>query len=445
VTLTATQQKIQQGFKDEIQEERLLDCMRCGFCLPACPTYIHTNYDEMHSPRGRIALMKAVREGLIPWDDDIEHSLNVCLGCRACEPACPAGVEYGHMLENARSVIQEVKGKNVVEKTVRHVAFNHLFQDQNKLSQATNLLRFYQQSGLQKVARKVGFLKLFPTTMRELEKVIPTVPSQKELKMRGSFFPAIGKKKATVAFFTGCLMDTLFTTTNNSTITLLQKAGCDVYIPKEQGCCGALHAHSGEKRSAMELAKRNVEAFEKLSVDYIVNNAGGCGAFLHDYHFVLEREKSWQTRASRFQQKITDISTILATLGFTDYTLRAKQSTIVTYQDSCHLRNVSRVVNEPRELLKSIDNVDFIELQGADQCCGSAGIYNLLESEMSMKILDDKMGKVKDTQATVVITSNPGCLLQMKLGIERAGLGDKMIALHLVDFLSDYVSCEICE
>jgi glycolate oxidase iron-sulfur subunit len=445
VTQTVIQKKIQQGLKDSIQEENLLDCMRCGFCLPACPTYIHTNYDETHSPRGRIALMKAVRDGFIPWDDDVEHSLDVCLGCRACEPACPAGVQYGHMLESAREVVQQVKKKGVIERTVRNVAFNHLFQNQDTLSKATNLLHFYQKSGLQKLTRKIGFLSIFPETMREMEQVLPNVLNQKEIKERGTFFSAIGEKRATVAFFTGCLMDTMFFETNSSTIKLLQHAGCDVYIPKEQACCGALHAHSGEKKSATTLAKRNIEAFESLSVDYIVNNAGGCGAFLHDYPYLFEHDQKWSERALAFKYKVTDISTILSKLDFTQYKLRAKQPVVVTYQDSCHLRNVSGVISEPRNLLNSIDNAYYVELNGADQCCGSAGIYNLLQSEMSMKILDDKMEKVKDTKAAIVITSNPGCLLQMKLGIKRAGLSHQMESIHIVDFLSDYVSFEMSE
>jgi glycolate oxidase iron-sulfur subunit len=278
-----------------------------------------------------------------------------------------------------------------------------------------------------------------------MEQVLPNVLNQKEIKERGTFFSAIGEKRATVAFFTGCLMDTMFFETNSSTIKLLQHAGCDVYIPKEQACCGALHAHSGEKKSATTLAKRNIEAFESLSVDYIVNNAGGCGAFLHDYPYLFEHDQKWSERALAFKYKVTDISTILSKLDFTQYKLRAKQPVVVTYQDSCHLRNVSGVISEPRNLLNSIDNAYYVELNGADQCCGSAGIYNLLQSEMSMKILDDKMEKVKDTKAAIVITSNPGCLLQMKLGIERAGLSHQMESIHIVDFLSDYVSFEMSE
>jgi glycolate oxidase iron-sulfur subunit len=440
MTQTVIQKKIQQGFEQSINEESLLDCMRCGFCLPACPTYIHTNQDETHSPRGRLALMKAVRDGVLPWDEDVEESLDLCLGCRACEPACPAGVQYGHILENARAVIQDVKKKSVMEKTVRNVAFNHMFHDQKKLSQATNLLRFYQQSGLQKAVRKVGFLTLFSETMEGMERVLPKIPSQKQVKERGSFFPALIERKATVAFFTGCLMDTMFTGTNASTIRLLQKAGCDVYIPEEQGCCGALHAHSGEQNGSVALAKRNLEAFESLSVDYIVNNAGGCGAFLHDYPFLFEEEPYWHEKAVQFQSKVVDISTLLSNLDFHRFRLTSKEPVTVTYQDSCHLRNVSRVIDEPRDLLNSIEHVSFIELEGADQCCGSAGIYNLLESKMSMKILDHKMDKVRETKAALIITSNPGCLLQMKLGIERADLTNKMQAMHIVDFLSDYVS-----
>lgn len=437
--LTTLQQQIQQGFKEEIKEESLLDCMRCGFCLPACPTYLQTGYDETHSPRGRIALMKAVRDGMITFDSDVENSLNLCLGCRACEPACPAGVQYGHLLENARAVIHESKNKSLVEKTVRHVAFGHLFNDKNKMSKATGLLRFYQTSGLRKVTRKIGFLKLFPETMRQMEKVLPEVPKQKVHKTRENFFVAHGEKKATVAFFTGCLMDTMFTQTNQATISLMQKAGCDVWIPEQQGCCGALHAHSGEKKGAQELAKRNIEAFESLGVDYIVNNAGGCGAFLHDYPFVLTGDPHWQEKAISFQSKVIDISSLLSRLDFQKLQLASKENIIVTYQDSCHLRNVTRVVNEPRAILQSIDNVDYVELEGADQCCGSAGIYNLLESKMSMKILDDKMKKVKQTNAAIIVTSNPGCLLQMKLGIEREGLSDYIKAVHLVDFLSENV------
>ncbi|MET3698301.1 glycolate oxidase iron-sulfur subunit [Bacillus oleivorans] len=439
---TALGQRIHQGFKEKIDEESLLDCMRCGFCLPACPTYIQTGHDETHSPRGRIALIKAVRDGMIQWDDDVENSLNVCLGCRACEPACPAGVQYGHILENAREVINEAKPKGVLEKTVRNVAFGHLFNDKTKMSKATGLLRFYQTSGLQTVTRKIGFLKLFPDTMRQMEKVLPKVPNQKEIMKRASFFPAICDKKATVAFFTGCLMDTMFTGTNNSTISLLQKAGCEVWIPEQQACCGALHAHSGEKNNAARLAKQNIEAFESLKADYIVNNAGGCGAFLYDYPFVLEKDPDWKERALVFQAKIIDISSLLTKLEFNQLKLKAYNQITVTYQDSCHLRNVTKVIQQPRDLIQSIGNVEYIELDGADSCCGSAGIYNLIENKMSMKILDDKMKKVKRTNAAVIVTSNPGCLLQMKLGIERAGLSEKITAVHLVDFLADYVEIE---
>lgn len=439
MTQTVLQQKIQQGFKDEIDEESLLDCMRCGFCLPACPTYIQTGQDEAHSPRGRIALIKAVRDGFVSWDDDIENSLNVCLGCRACEPACPAGVQYGHILENARAVIHESKNKGVMEKAVRNIAFGYLFEDKKNMSKATGLIRFYQKSGIQKLSRKIGFLQLFPDTMRQMEKILPEIPKQKEHKTRGTLFPAIGDRKTTVAFFAGCLMDTMFTKTNQYTISLLQKAGCEVWIPEQQGCCGALHAHSGEKERAASLAKRNIEAFEAMDIDYIVNNAGGCGAFLHDYPFVLERDSEWHEKALRFQEKVIDISSILTKLDISNVNMKSKHNVIVTYQDSCHLRNVTKVINEPRDILKSIQNVEYVELEGAEYCCGSAGIYNLLESKMSMKILDDKMEKVKETKAAIIVTSNPGCLLQMKLGIERAGVSDRMQAVHLVDFLSEYV------
>lgn len=425
---------IQIAFKERMNEDELLNCMRCGFCLPSCPTYLVSGYKESQSPRGRIALMKAVYDGVIQPDDEFVNSLNLCLGCRACEPVCPSDVHYGHLLEEARDIINQNKKHSLPVRTVRKVVFEKLFPKKSNLINVTSLVGYYQRSGLQKVARKIGFMKLFPDNLREMEKILPDIPKKKEMIDRDEHFAPAGSKKATVAFFSGCLMDTMFMETNHATIQLLQKAGCEIVIPKTQSCCGALHGHGGEKEIAKELAKQNIEAFEEHDVDYIITNAGGCGAFLIEYDHLLKDEPEWSERAKAFVAKIKDITEILYELDFhKKYSLSLPEQ-IVTYQDSCHLRNVMKTSKAPRELLRSIKGITFKEMENADSCCGSAGIYNIVEPKTSMEILDQKMVKIKKTKATTIVTANPGCLMQMMLGIEREKLKD-VKAVHIVDLL----------
>nr|WP_251045891.1 MULTISPECIES: (Fe-S)-binding protein [unclassified Oceanobacillus] len=421
-----------------MDRDELENCMRCGFCLPVCPTYIQSGYDETQSPRGRIALMKGIVDGEIEPDEDIEQTLNECLGCRACEPACPAGVNYGQLLEEARDIFNQNKQHSLPEKVIRKTVFEGLFPHQNRMENMTSLLTFYQRSGLQKIARNIGFMKLFPDTLATMEKVLPSTPSRKEMRSQVSYYVHKSQPKATVAFFKGCLMDTMFREVNKATIELLQKVGCDIAVPDTQNCCGALHGHSGEKEKAKELAKKNIAAFEEVGADYIITNAGGCGAFLHDYGHLLHDDPEWSERAANFASKIKDITAILIDLDFHLTPLQMPEQ-VVTYQDSCHLRNVQKTFDEPRLLLQSIDGLHYEEMNDAARCCGSAGIYNIVHSELSMKHLDYKMEQVKDTAATTIVTTNPGCLLQMKLGIEREGLSDKMRAVHIVELLIEAV------
>ncbi|MGV3466688.1 MAG: (Fe-S)-binding protein [Heyndrickxia sp.] len=440
MTTVSEQAIIAKEFAERMDEDELLNCMRCGFCLPSCPTYIESGFQEIQSPRGRIALMKAVKDGIIEPDEDVERSLSLCLGCRACEPVCPSGVKYGHLLEDARDIIQQNKKHSIPVHTVRKAVFEGLFPHQNRMQTVTGLLGFYQRSGLQKLTRKIGFMKLFPESMATMERVLPNVPKVKEMKSRPEFIPVTGQKTKRVAFFSGCLMDTMFLDTNNATIKLLQLAGCEIVIPKSQACCGALHGHSGEKVKAMEMAKRNIEAFENINADYIITNAGGCGAFLIDYDHLLKDDLDWKARAVAFKNKLKDITQILVELDFHHKIPLRLSRRIVTYQDSCHLRNVMKTSDAPRTLLKAIEGVEFREMNKADSCCGSAGIYNIVESEMSMKILDSKMENAKATNAATIVTANPGCLLQMKLGIEREGLSEKVEAVHIVDLLAEAAS-----
>lgn len=431
---------IQEDFKLHMDEEELLNCMRCGFCLPHCPTYIETQ-NEADSPRGRIALMKAVTDGFIDFDEDVERHLDLCLGCRACEPVCPANVQYGHLIEEARDVINRHKKHSLPAKTIRKMTFEKLFPQQKRMRKMTGLLSFYQRSGLQTVARKTKLLAVLPSQLQSMEKILPDAPSYKTMKSRPTHLKAIGETKKKVAFFTGCLMDTMFLTTNEATTKLLQLAGCEIFIPESQACCGALHGHSGEKAQAKALAKRNIEAFEQLDVDTIITNAGGCGAFLYDYAHLLKDEAEWVERAQRFTQALQDLSSILIELGFLEKTLSLPNQ-VVTYQDSCHLRNVMRVSTEPRQLIQAIDGVTYREMANADRCCGSAGIYNLIQPEMSTNILTEKMRHAKMTNATTIVTSNPGCLLQMKLGVEQEGLTERVRVVHIADLLHEAIENE---
>ncbi|PFE46238.1 (Fe-S)-binding protein [Bacillus cereus] len=436
---TLNKENIQKEFKERLSEDELLNCMRCGFCLPTCPTYIQSGYKESHSPRGRIALMKAVVDGLIEPDEDVENTLNVCLGCRACEPVCPSGVNYGHLLEETRDIINQNKKFSVPVKAVRKVVFEGLFPHQNRMRTLTGLIGFYQRSGLQTLTHKTGIMKLFPETLATMDRVLPKVPKMKEMKDRPAFLPAESTKKKQVAFFTGCLMDTMFLETNNATMKLLQLAGCDIVIPKTQSCCGALHGHAGEKSGAKELAKRNIKAFEDLNIDYIITNAGGCGAYLVDYDYLLKDDPQWAERAKQFVSKIKDITAILVELDFHKRNDLRLKPQIITYQDSCHLRNVMRTSSEPRMLLEAIQGATYREMKDADRCCGSAGIYNIVHSELSMEFLDYKMDRVHETEAATIVTANPGCLLQMKLGIEREGLSHKMRGIHILDLLLEAI------
>ncbi|MGG3640398.1 (Fe-S)-binding protein [Bacillus gobiensis] len=434
-----TQEKIQTDFKKRMDEKELLNCMRCGFCLPSCPTYIETNKNEAASPRGRIALMKGVVDGHIEPDKDVEHQLNLCLGCRACEPVCPAGVKYGQLLEEARDIIEQNKKHSLPVKVLRKAVFHHFFPYPNRIRGVMVLMSFYQRSGLQKVVRKSGVLKLLGENLSDMEKILPKVPGIRKMKGRPHHVKPEGKIKKRVAFFSGCLMGTMFLPTNDATIKLLQLSGCEVVIPKEQCCCGALHGHSGEKEKAKELAKRNIIAFEDLKVDAIITNAGGCGAFLIEYDHLLRDDPRWADRAAAFSSKLKDLSAVLTELDFHKQKLSLQNETI-TYQDSCHLRNVMGTSSEPRKLLQAIQGSEYREMKNADRCCGSAGIYNLVEQEMSMQILDHKMENAEASEATIIVTANPGCLLQMKLGIQREGLENKVRAVHIADLLVEAIA-----
>lgn len=424
---------MRQAFIDTIDYEEILNCTRCGFCLPSCPTYTQTG-DEVQSPRGRIALMKGVIDGVIEPDADVKRSIDLCLGCRACEPACPSGVNFGQLLEQTREAIYQTKHLSLAQRLTRKVTFEGIFPHHNRMVHLAGLTRMYQQSGLQSLARSIRFMHVLPKRLQRMESVLPEMPNRKQMVQRPTLVPARGPKKKRVAFFTGCLMDTMFLSTNDATIELLQLAGCEVVLPENQHCCGALHGHSGERQQGKELAKKNIVAFEHEQIDMIITNAGGCGAFLHDYEVMFQDDPDWADRARNFSEKITDISTVLVELHMDQMDLQSEEQ-IVTFQDSCHLRNGQHVSEAPRKLIQAVEGVTYVEMEDASHCCGSAGIYNIIEHDMSMHILDTKMIYTKKTKAKTIITANPGCFLQMKLGVKREGLEEGVRVVHLVDFL----------
>lgn len=386
--------------------------------------------------------MKAVTDGIMVPDQAFEDQMNHCLGCRACEPACPAGVQYGQLIEQARDAIEDHKEHKTWVKVTRKAAFKTVFPHQERMKWVGRGLQFYQKSGLRTVAHASGAMKLFPKHMRDMEKILPDASGKGVVEKIGERHPAKGEKVATVALFRGCIMDVLFTETNIHTVDLLTAAGFEVVIPREQNCCGALHAHSGEAEGARDLARRNIKAFKAAGVDYIVSNAGGCGAILTEYDHLLHEDPQWREDAVWFAERVVDISDLLVRAGRSldfsqDKTQGVAEPVRITYQDSCHLRNVMKSADAPRKLMRQVEGAQFIEMKNADRCCGSAGIYNVTQPVMAGQILDHKMEHVEATGASYLLTSNPGCLLQMKHGIDEQGLSGQMKAVHIVDFLHE--------
>lgn len=426
----------------KLDYDQLTNCMRCGFCLPACPTFRETGL-EPESPRGRIALMKAAADGIMEPDQAFEDQMNHCLGCRACEPACPADVKYGQLIEQARDAIEDHADHSVPVTGIRKLFFKGIFPYRKRLQWLGRSLAVYQKSGLRRIVRGSGMMRLLPSHMREMELILPDATAKGVVERIGTVYPAKGEMIARVALFRGCMMDVLFAETNVNTVKLLSEAGFEVVIPNEQVCCGALHAHSGEMDLARELALANLNVFKEAGIEYIVSNAGGCGALLVEYDHLMKDDPELRETAAWFASRVIDVSQLLAERGripsFTDSEGNASLPVTITYQDSCHLRNVMKSSDAPRQLIKQVANVNFMEMKESDRCCGSAGIYNVTQPGMAGQILEHKMEHANNTRARYLLTSNPGCLLQMKLGVLKHGAADQMEVKHVVDFLYERV------
>ena len=396
-----------------------LDCIHCGLCLSSCPTY-RVLGNEMDSPRGRIYLMRAYDEGRAKVTDSFVEHMFRCLDCRACETACPSGVHFGHMME-------EMRGKIVEDRPAHWVArlmLNHVFPHPFRFQLASRMLQLYRVSGFQSFIRSTGLLKRIAPRMAAAEALMPDVDIQPGVTL-DSHYRAEGKKQGTVAFFTGCVMNSMMGSINRASVRLLVAAGYDVIVPGAQICCGALANHAGLRQTAREMAQANIRAFPLDQLDAVIINAAGCGAMLKEYPLLIEG-------AEGFSAKVKDIAEFLASTRIYDR-LNIPVRQRVGYDDPCHLIHGQGVKSEPRKLLKAIPGIQFVEVEGADQCCGSAGIYNITQNELSMEILDRKMEKIRKADIEILATGNPGCMFQFRYGAKKAGM--KLEVVHPVELL----------
>lgn len=403
-------------------------CVHCGLCLNDCPTYRLWHF-EGDSPRGRIRQMVLVEQGQLAISDTFVGHIDKCLDCRACETACPSGVEYGKLVEHARARIEQEFKRPFLTRLARNFVFNRLLPFPARIRIAANLLKFYQRSGLQFLARASGILKL--VGMAHRERLLPKIDANYFFPQIGKTFPATGQKRARVAFFAGCIANVTFTKLNAATIRVLTANGCEVVVPDQQLCCGALAAHAGVRETARQLARANIAAFARDEFDAVVTNAAGCGSTLKEYHHLFSANEPEHAGALAFAKKMRDVTEFLASLGLT---APLNQTPLrVTYQDSCHLLHGQKVREAPRQLLKAIPGVEFVELPYTEICCGSAGIYNVTQTSASMDLLAEKMKHAQATRATMIVTANPGCLLQLRAGTEIHGTGQEV--LHVMELL----------
>ena len=396
-------------------EEDLYKCVHCGFCLQACPTYVETGL-ETESPRGRIALMKAVRAGRIGITPSVLEHWELCIQCRACEAACPSGVPYGRMIEATMAEASRQHSLSLVSRALSSIALGHVLPHQRRLSMVVGGARLYRKSGLHAAVRKLRLLRPLSRTLSDLHDSLPEI-SGRRFSARGQVIPALGERRARVGLLSGCVMPLVHGPQMESVAAVLARNGCEVVVPEDQACCGAIHSHVGDLDRARELARRNIEAFTRADVDAVVVASAGCGVRMKEYGDLLRDDPDRAERAVRFDSMVKDVHEILSALPFTPPSGRLDCS--VTYQDSCHLSHAQGVTREPRALLDAIPGVRRVEMEHASRCCGAGGTYTITQREFSMRLLDRKMRSVAETGADVLATANPGCAMQLEYGARR--------------------------
>lgn len=404
-------------------------CIKCGFCLPTCPTYRETGL-EPASPRGRIYLMKLVAKGRLQ-PTEIDAQLDLCLGCRACETACPAGVKFGRLLEAGREQTQRAKRLTWWQRKQQDLLYAGLLPQLKRLDLLVDMLWLYQASGLRWLMRKSQLLRWLSARLSDAELLLPDLPVPMVRQRLREQTPAVGMEQRRVGFLAGCVMRSVFARINAASVRILTYNGCQVVIPREVGCCGALHAHYGDLTAARLMAQHNIGIFERYNLDTVVVNSAGCGAMLKEYGQLLEHDPLYAERALAFSRKVKDISEFLA--GLTLNPKMARLPLRVAYDDPCHLLHGQGISQAPRQLLQQIPGVVLVPFKEADWCCGSAGTYNMTQPDMSLRLLDRKMQHLAAADPDVIATGNPGCLLQLGWGVKRAGLRAEV--LHPIELL----------
>ena len=406
--------------------ELLLDCVHCGLCTAACPTYVETG-NENESPRGRIYLMRAVTDGKLELNDRVRGHLELCLDCRACETACPSGVQYGKLIEPFRVAMDEAEGNTKQNDWFHRWILFGLFPYTRKLRLALLPARIAQRTGIMNLLQATRLTRLLPPQLQRMVDMLP--PARRNEGSLPEFLPAIGRRRATVALFTGCIGDAMFRHVNWATARVLQQNGCDVHVPQSQVCCGAIHFHAGSSEPARVFADENMKAFPIERFDAVINNIAGCGSMLKDYghHW----HDAAQAERSAWAGKVRDVNEFLDQLGLVqpEGEIRA----VGTYHDACHLLHAQKIHDAPRNLLKQIPGLELRDLPESELCCGAAGTYNLTQPEMSGRLSRRKMDNIESTGARVAITSNAGCALQ--IAREARERGEHLAVLHPMEML----------
>jgi len=405
------------------------DCVHCGLCLTQCPTYLTTGV-EMSSPRGRIWMLRALEEGEAALSSTTVRHLDQCVGCLACAEACPSQVPYAGLLEAARETIERSFPRPATDRWLRWLLVN-LFPYPRRLAPALAVLRWYQRLGLSAWLRRSRLLPRLAPRLAGMEALLPDIPAPRERRPLPRVSRSCSPRRGTLGLLTGCAQRYLMPELNQATVRVLTRAGYDVVAPPEQGCCGALHVHQGRLGEARQCAREIIATFEATGADLVVANAAGCGAAMKDYGRLLRDDASWRDRAQAFVGTVRDVSEVLAGLDWNG--ALQPLDLAVTYHDACHLAHAQRLRREPREILARIPGLRLVPLAEADVCCGSGGVYNVLEPGPAGRILDRKIARVRETGASVVAAGNLGCLLQLRAGLRQAGLPVK--AVHPVQIL----------
>jgi glycolate oxidase iron-sulfur subunit len=392
------------------EDELISDCVHCGFCLPTCPTYVLWG-EEMDSPRGRIYLMKIGKEGQVPLDDTYSQHFDACLGCMACVTACPSGVQYDKLIEAVRPQLERNHPRRWDDRAFRGLIFS-LFPYPSRLRVAAVFGAAYERIGGHRLLERSRLLKVLPKRLQAVEALMPPARLRDLAKRTPAFTPAVGRSRRRVGFLTGCVQRVFFSDVNAATVRVLTAEGCDVVAPRAQRCCGALSEHAGREEEALRLARRLIDAFEDADVDTIVSNVAGCGSTLKEYSRLLRDDPEYAQRAAAFSAKVRDISELLAEL--TPEAPRHPINARVAYHDACHLGHAQGVRAQPRAVLNTIPGLEVTDIPEAEICCGSAGIWNLVNPKPAEELGRRKVDNVLSVAPDALATSNPGCLLQIR-------------------------------